>query len=354
METDVDGVIVGFDCHGEVHVAAALTPTGQLKATEAFDASPAGYAAVREWLGSIGPVLAVGVESSGSYGAGLTRSLSTAGMTVIEVNRPHRHVRARRGKNDAIDAEAAARKVLSGEASGAAKNSAGLVEAIRQLSVARDGAVKARTAALGQFGGLWVTAPFALRERMSARKTLKGRAAACLRTRIPSATEVDPERAAKLALRSIARRIAALSEEVQALDEQLAELVRLAAPRTVRQLGLGTHTTAALLMAAGENIDRFGSEAAFAHLCGVAPVPVSSGKTERHRLNWAGNRQANQALHMVAVVRLRYCERSRAYLERRTQEGKSKKAVIRCLKRYIARELFRTLRADLVSLPRRT
>ena len=164
----------------------------------------------------------------------------------------------------------------------------------------------------------------------------------------------DPERAAKLALRSVARRIEDLTEEIRALDKQLAELVTLAAPRTVQQMGLGTHTTAALLVAAGENIDRFNSEAAFAHLCGVAPVPVSSGKTDRHRLNWAGNRQANQALHMVAVVRLRYCSRSRTYLERRTREGKSKKAVIRCLKRYIAREVFRTLRADLASLASRT
>jgi len=348
------GVIVGFDCHSNTHVAAVLDPLGQLLTTEVFHVSAAGYKRIERWLASFGPILAVGIESSGSYGAGLSRALNGAGVRVLEVNRPHRHMRARRGKNDFIDAEAAARMVLSGEAAGAAKESRGLVEAVRQLSVARDGAVKARTAALGQLGDLLITAPARIREQLSSHKTAAGRAAACNRMRIAHGDAQDPGIAAKVALKSVARRISELSNEISRLDVLLQDLVATAAPRTVGRLGLGTNTTAALLVAAGENIDRFSSEAAFARLCGAAPVPASSGNTQRHRLSWSGNRRANQALHMAAVVRLRYCARSRAYLQRRVGEGKTKKEVLRCLKRYIAREVFRTLRADLATLPTRT
>lgn len=135
---------------------------------------------------------------------------------------------------------------------------------------------------------------------------------------------------------------------------ELDRLVATAAPETLSLLGLGTQHTATLLIAAGENIDRFSSEAAFAHLCAAAPIPVSSGRTDRHRLNSAGNRAANRALHMIVIVRLRYCEQTKAYMERRTTEGRTKKEVIRCRKRYVAREIYRTLRADLSTLELRT
>jgi transposase len=328
MTEHLVGVIGGIDCHTDTHTVAALDPLGQLLGTAEFPATSNGYEALLEWLMAFGPIVAAGVESTGSYGAGLARHLTNSKVRVIEINQPHAHTRARRGKSDPIDAEAAARKVLSGQATGAAKDTSGVVEAIRELTVARDGAVKARTAALGQLGDLVVTAPAALREQLACRKTLEGKATLCARLR-PSTAVDHPTRAAKLALRSVARRIHALGEEIAELDTELDALVSAAAPETLSLLGLGTHHTATLLVAAGENIDRFGSEAAFAHLCAAAPIPVSSGRTSRHRLNYAGNRAANRALHMIVIVRLRYCDRTKAYMERRTAEGRTKNEVIR-------------------------
>ncbi|MDE0136481.1 MAG: transposase [Acidimicrobiaceae bacterium] len=265
MPDQQQAVIGGIDCHTDFHVAVALDPLGRILGTEAFPATSAGYRSTRRWLASFGPVAAVGVESTGSYGAALTRFLAGQGCGVIETCQPHAHLRARRGKNDAIDAEAAARKVLSGEATSAAKDTSGIVESIRQLSVARSSAVKARSAAL----------------------------------------------------RSVGRRIAQLGAEADDLEHRLDRLVATAAPTTLQRLGCGTHHTAALLVAAGENIDRLSSEASFAHLCGTAPIPASSGRTSRHRLNYAGNRAANRTLHMIVIARLRYCERTRSYVERR-------------------------------------
>lgn len=348
------GVIGGFDCHSDMHVSAALDPLGRLLGTESFRATGDGYRQALAWLGSFGPIIAVGVESTGSFGAALARSFGEQGLRVIEINQPHPYTKARRGKTDAIDAEAAARKVLSGEATGAAKDTSGIVEAIRHLTVARDGAIKARAAALCQFGDLVVTAPTAVRERLSARKTLEGRAALCARMRPNLSNHTDPATAAKVALGSVACRIVTLTREAAELAAQLNRLVAIAAPITLQQLGLGTQNTAALLIAAGENIERFRSEAAFAHLCAAAPVPASSGRTTRHRLNSSGNRDANRALHMIVIVRLRYCPRTRAYMERRLREGKTKKETIRCLKRYLVREVYRTLRADLGTLITRT
>ena len=344
------GIIGGFDCHSAVHVGAALDSLGRLLGTASFPATPAGYRRALAWIRAFGPVAAVGVESTGSYGAALARVLGDAGERVIEINQPHRHIRARRGKSDTIDAEAAARKVLSGEATGTAKDTGGIVESIRLLSVARDGAVKARKAALCQLGDLLVTAPAAIREQLSMRRSLEGKATVCASFRIRRMEAVDPFIAAKLALRSVARRVLELTREAKALATQLDDLVTRAAPTTRGQLGLGTQNTATLLVAAGENIDRLRSEAAFAHLCAAAPIPASSGRTTRHRLNPNGNRQANRALHMVVIVRLRYCARTRAYLERRVEEGRSKREAIRCLKRYLAREVYRTLREDLRAL----
>ena len=347
-------VIGGIDCHTDFHVAAALDPLGRVLGTDSFPATCAGYDSTYRWLASFGPVAAVGVESTGSYGAALVRSLTEQGCGVIEVNQPHRHLRSRRGKNDSIDAEAAARKVLSGEATAAAKDTSGIVESIRQLSVARNGAVKARTAALCQLGNLLVTAPAALRAQLNGRRTLEGKAAVCARLRPDPDRLADPAQAAKAALRSLGHRIAQLGAEADELEHELGRLVATAAPATMSRLGCGTHHTATLLVAAGENIDRLTNEASFAHLCAAAPIPASSGRTSRHRLNFAGNRAANRALHMIVLVRLRYCERTRSYLDRRVSEGKTKKEAIRCLKRFVAREIYRTLRADLATLKTRT
>lgn len=354
MTHSIPGVIGGFDCHTDTHTAAALDPLGRLLGTETFPASRSGYRQALRWLAGFGPVLVVGIESTGAYGAGLTRHLRSHKVRIVEINQPHAHTRARRGKSDLIDAEAAARKVLSGEATGVVKDTTGIVEAIRQLTVARDGAVKARVAALSQLFGLLITAPAPLREQMTTRRTLDGKATLCARLRPDPANPTDPTTAAKQALRSVARRIKALNDEITDLNGQLERLVTIAAPTTLKQLGVGIRHAATLLVAAGENMDRFHTEAAFAHLCAAAPIPASSGRTTgRHRLNYAGNRQANKALHMIVIVRLRYDEHTRTYMQRRLTEGRTKKEIIRCLKRYVARELYRTLRADLATLPNR-
>lgn len=342
-------VIGGVDCHLDQHQVVAIDQLGRRLGAAELPTTAAGYEALTTWLAGHGPVVAVGVESSGSYGAGLARHLRAAGVMVLEINQPHPHLRHRRGKSDAIDAEAAARKVLAGDVTTLPKDTTGIVESIRQMRAAREGAVKARTAALCQLGDLIVTAPAPVREHLAVRKTLTARARLCARFR-PDPTKLDdPTQAARAALRSIARRIEGLNAEITDLDRQLAILVQRAAPRTLEQLGVGTHHAAQLLVTAGQNIDRLTNEAAFAHLCAADPVPASSGKTQRHRLNPGGDRNANRTLHMIVVVRLRYCPRTRAYLERRVAEGRTKREAMRCLKRYLARELYRTLLADLTS-----
>jgi transposase len=342
-------VIGGVDCHLETHHAVALDQHGRRLGDQEFRATQAGYGDLLGWLQEFGQVAAVGVESTASYGAGLTRVLTAAGVKVVEINQPHRHLRYRRGKTDAIDAEAAARKVLSGEATTLPKDTTGIVESIRQLRLVRASSIKARSAALTQLGELIATAPAELRERLP-RKTLRGQASICARLRADHDRLGEPLQAAKLALRTISQRIVNLDAEIALFDHHLENLVARAAPRTIARLGIGTNHAGQLLVTAGQNIDRLRSAAAFAHLCGAAPVPASSGKTTRHRLNWGGDRQANAALHLIAVVRLRYCARTRAYAERRTAEGRSKREILRCLKRYIAREVFQSLQADLAGL----
>ncbi len=343
-------VIAGVDCHSEFHHAVALDERGHKLDELCFEATGTGCLQAVGWLQGLGVVEAVGVESSGSYGAELSRVLIRAGIRVVEVNRPHPHTRHRRGKSDGIDAEAAARKVLAGDTKVVPKDITGVVEAIRQLKVARDGALKARGAALVQLRDLIITAPSELREALSGRKTLRGRATLCRRLRPDRTRTGEPQEAAKIALRSLAKRIAALDEEIAELDAQLEPLVRTAAPRTVTLFGVGVGHTTQMLVTAGENIRRIRNDAAFAHLCGVDPIPASSGKTVRHRLNPGGDRDANSTLHMIAVVRLRYCARTRAYAARRLEEGLSKREVIRCLKRYIARQIYKALREDLCTL----
>lgn len=344
-------VIGGVDCHLGQHHAVALDSHGRRLGDQAFAATSHGYHALLTWLRQFGDLRAVGVESTASYGAALTRVLREAGVSVLEINQPHRQLRYRRGKTDAIDAEGAARTVLAGQATAVAKDTTGSVEAIRQLRVVRAGAVKARTAALAQLGELITTAPTTLREQLAPYTSLHALAAACARLRPDHTQLAQPLQAVKFALRTLGQRIFALDAEIASFDAHLTTLVRAVAPRTLALRGVGTHTAAQLLVTIGQNVDRIRTDAAFAHLCGVAPIPASSGKTNRHRLNVGGDRQANAALYVIAICRLRYCERTRAYAARRTTEGRSKRDILRCLKRYIAREIFHTLRADLLMLP---
>jgi len=331
-------VTVGVDTHADVHVAAALDQLGRLLGTHAYPTTAAGYAALLRWAGRFGVVERIGIEGTGSDGAGLARWLCARGLAVVEVERPKRQTRRRRGKSDPQDAEAAARAVQAGTATARPKGGTGPVEMIRALQAVRRAAVKARTQAANQLHALVLTAPEELRtrlRRLSAAQLVA--TAAAFRPRRPLTT---PTAATQWALKSVATRSRQLSAEIEALDAHLGQLVATAAPALVAVKGVGTDTAATLLVTAGDNPDRLRSEAAFAHLCGVAPIPASSGRTVRHRLNRGGDRQANRALHLLAVRRMGWDPATRAYTARRIAEGKSTPEILRCLKRYIARELY--------------
>jgi transposase len=341
VNTDRRAVTGGVDTHLDVHVAAALDEIGGLLGVKSFDASSAGQAELLGWLQSFGPVVRVGVEGTGSYGAGLARLLGTAGVEVVEVDRPNRQERRRQGKSDPLDAVEAARAAQSGRASGSAKTRDGNVEAIRALMVAKRSARLTKIRTLNQIRHLGFTAPDELRQRFQgcSRQHLAAEAAA-LRPRLGGNAVIV---ATKTALRILGRRVLALDEEKAALDELLVDLVTATAPGLLGLHGVGVDTAASLLVAAGDNPGRLRSEAAWAHLCGVAPIEASSGKVTRHRLNHGGDRHANSALWGIVITRLRSDPRTQAYMERRLKEGRSKREIIRVLKRYVAREVFHHL-----------
>jgi hypothetical protein len=348
MTTTTIKVTGGVDTHRDTHHAAALDQVGRLLGSREFPTGPAGYQQLLGWLESFGTVSRIGVEGTGCYGAGLTRFLRRRRLRVIEVNRPDRRSRRLRGKSDPLDAESAARRALAGEDRVIPKDTTTIVEAIRVLRIARSGAVKSRTAAYNQLKDLIVTAPDELRQTLRG-KSLPRVAAESARLRPDLTRLADPTHATKLALRSIAVRIAALSSEIAGLDKQLHQLVAVAAPRTLSLLGVGPDHAAQLLITAGGNPERLRSEAAFAALCAASPIPASSGKTNRHRLNPAGDRNANRALYMIIVTRLRYCPDTQAYIKRRIAEGLTKPEAIRCVKRYVARQTYHAVRADLAA-----
>jgi transposase len=333
-------VTVGVDTHKDLHVAAARDQLGRRLGTTMAPATGAGYAELLAWAHSLGEVAAWGVEGTGSYGAGLARFLAAHRQRVLEVNRPDRAARRRRGKSDPVDADAAARTVQAGEATGVPKAQDGVVEMLRALRVARQTAVKARTQAINAIKALLVTAPDELREQLDGLPTtsLIAQAAA-----LDPGMLATPTAAAMLALGGLARRYQHLDAEISLLTSRLDQLTTTAARKLRELLGVGPDSAAALLIATGDNPGRLRSEAAFAALCGASPVEASSGKTVRHRLNRGGDRQANAALHRVVIVRLRWHQPTRDYVARRTAEGKSKKEILRCLKRYVAREVFAVL-----------
>ncbi|GAB3869303.1 IS110 family transposase [Nocardioides maradonensis] len=342
-------IIGGVDTHTATHHAAVIKGNGQMLADAQFPATPAGYSALLTWMQRHGQVDAVGIEGTGAYGAGLARHLHAHGVHVLEVPRPDRRLRRQHGKSDALDAEAAARTVLAGRASGTPKLATGPIEAIRTLRVARVGALKAKTAATNTLMAMVVTAPEPLRSQLRGPSRLQ-LVAACARLRPDASRMADPTQATKAALRSIAVRAHALELEARELKRQLHDLTTQIAPATSAIFGLGPDTVAALLVTNGDNPDRLRSEAAFAHLVGVAPIPASSGKTNRHRLHRGGDRSGNRALHVAVVVRLRYDQRSRDYADRRRGQGLSMPEIIRCQKRYLAREVFTALRADYAAI----
>jgi transposase len=340
MTTIARRITGGVDTHLDVHVAAALDERGALLGVESFATTAAGYRKLLAWLEGFGTLELVGVEGTGSYGAGLTRQLLDHQIAVVEVDRPNRQRRRRKGKSDPQDAVAAARAAQGGDATGSAKTRDGNVEAMRVLRVARSSARSSRTQAINQIRSLISTAPDELRAELrdlSIYKVLTV-ASAYRHTRRRDVTTLT-----KLTLRTLARRALCLEEEVKEIDRLLKSLVAETAPELNAIDGVGTDVASALLVAAGDNPERLKNESTFAKLCGVSPLDASSGKQERHRLNRGGDRQANSALWHIVFTRMVNDPRTRNYIERRMKDGRTKKEAIRCLKRYVVREVFAAL-----------
>lgn len=332
----------GVDTHRDLHVAAALDPTGGVLGTSTFPTTRAGYRALVTWLTGFGPVGAVGVEGTGSYGAALARHLDSEGLAVVEVARPYRQVRRRFGKTDVVDAIAAARAVLSGEATATPKSHDGPVEALRALKLVQRSASKARTQALNQLHALVLTAPDDLRERLRGRSR-SDLLATCAGFWVRAGDDSLPA-VTRLAMRELAQRVQFLDTQVADVRDRMRRITTATAPALVAKHGVGPDTAATLLITAGDNPDRLRHEKSFAALVGTSPIPVNSGQIQhRVRVNRGGDRQANAALWRIAIVRLATDPATRAYLERRQKEGKTKAEAIRCLKRYIAREVFNAL-----------
>lgn len=321
-------------------MAAVLDMVGVVLDSRSFAATGDGYQQLIAWANGYGVLRRAGVEGTGAYGAGLARALRAAGVAVTEVNRPDRATRRRRGKNDAIDAEAAARSLLAGAATATPKTADGPVEALRVLKMAKDSAVKARVQAVNQLKALPVNAEPVLREQLASLTPARLlRACAAL-----DPAEYDGVTAVvAYTLPSLAQRVRRLDAEVRELHRRITDSVRCIAPDLLQVRGVGADSAATLLVVAGDNPDRLTSEASFAALCEVSPVQASSGRIQRHRLNRGVHRQANAALFRAALTDLRWDPQTQAYLRRRTTEGMSKREIIRCLKRYIARAVYKII-----------
>lgn len=330
--------VLGVDTHRDTHTAAVVTSIGQLCGSQEFPTTGKGCRDLLAWARGHGQIRRAGVECTGSYGAALSRMLQAEAIDVFDVNQPDKRARRSRGKTDAVDAEGAARAVISGRASVVAKTGDGPIEALRVLKMVRDSAVRARTQAINQLKAILVTTPPGLRESLHplGTKTLVRRCA--------DLSDPDPHEttgvATVCALRRLAQRILALTAEANDIEKLMTSLIQNHIPELLTRPGVGPDSAAALLILAGDNPDRVKTESSFAALCGVSPVEASSGLTIRRRLNRGGDRRANAALYRIVISRLRWDSRTKAYMERRSAEGKTRREVIRCLKRYVAREIF--------------
>jgi transposase len=340
-------IVIGVDTHKSTHhVAVVDADTAKLLSDQEFPATTAGYRKLLTWVLAFGELVKAGIEGTGSYGAGLHRYLTAQGIPTVEVSRPNRQDRRARGKSDPIDAINAARAVVAETVTGTPKDRDGFVETVRMIRAARRSAVKARRAALQQIHGLLWCAPDDLRAQLSQydRAALVTR---CARLRVSTTAEADASAAARRMLRRLAKRIQLLDDEIAEANDELDAILRDNTPNLLAVNGVGTSAAGQILTTAGENIDRLKSEASLARICGVAPIPASSGATTRHRLHRGGDRDANSAIYLIVINRLRWHEPTKAYVARRTAEGKTKKDIIRCLKRAVVRELYRALQADL-------
>lgn len=345
-------VFAGVDTHKELHVAAVIEASEQVLGTRSFSTTRAGYRAMLAWIAQFGDLARIGVEGTGSYGAGLTRHLAKAGVVVLEVDRPDRSDRRRKGKDDDLDAISAARAALHQRRTVTPKSKDGAVASLQVLRVGRAHAVRERRSALQLMRMTIISAPEELRDqirnltRMQLIRTL-----AAWRPDVSNAT--DPVTAYRVTLKSLARRYLELSDEIADLDELINPIVEALAPQLLQRTGIGIEVAGQMLVTAGGNHDRIKSEAAFAMLCGVAPLPASSGMTQRHRLNRGGDRQANRALHLAVISRLRLDPKTQTYVAKKTAQGHSKLEIIRCLKRYLAREVYYLLNPGQPTTPQR-
>jgi transposase len=339
-------ITVGVDTHADTHTATACDQLGRIIATATFDTTPAGYRRLLAWAKRRGQISSVGIEGTGSYGLGLARFLAAQGVEVREVNRTNRQHRRRRGKSDPADSEAAARTVLAGDTVAIPKDHTGGVEAVRVLTIARRSAVKAKTQAANQVRDLVLTAPDDIRAELRDLRT-PARMRHCARWRPGDPT--NARAATRVAIRRLAQRWMALDAEVKEAEQQIRVLLEELVPTLLAEVGISTMNAAQLVIAAGQNPERLRSEGSFAALCGASPVEASSGKNRRHRINRGGNRNANSALHIAVLIRASRCEETRAYIARRTEEGRSQREIWRCLKRALARRFHRLLVQDLTT-----
>lgn len=332
-------VIGGVDTHKDLHVAAVVDEHNRVLGSQCFPTTRHGYKQMLAWMRSFGQLRRVGVEATGTYGAGLLRYLQNAGVEVLEVTTPDSGDRRKRGKNDDLDAQNAAHAAFAGKRTVTPKTRDGMIESLRVLKACRKTAVAARRVALQMIHNTVVCAPDELRDTL--RKLTRMELIRTLAAWRPDMTDYrNVASAYRIALKSLARRYLELHDEIADLDAMIAAIVDELAPALVTRNSIGHASAAQLLLTAGANSERLHSEASFAALCGVSPVPASSGKITRHRLNRGGDRAANSALHIIAIGRLRTDPRTKSYIAKRIAEGHSKLEAIRCLKRYIAREIF--------------
>lgn len=332
-------VIGGVDTHKDLHVAAVVNEQDLVLGSQSFATTRSGYKQMLTWMRSFGVVRRVGVEATGTYGAGLLRYLQKAGVEVLEVTTPDKADRRKRGKNDDLDAQNAAHAAFTGKRTVTPKSRDGMIEALRVLKACRKTAVAARRVALQMIHSTVVCAPDDLRDQL--RKLTRMELIRTLAAWRPDMTNYrNVVSAYRITLRSLGRRYLELHDEIADLDRMIIAIVDELVPNLVARNSIGYESAAQLLLTAGANSERLHSEASFAALCGVSPVPASSGKTTRHRLNRGGDRAANSALHIIAISRLRTDPKTKTYVAKRIAEGHSKLEAIRCIKRYIAREVF--------------
>jgi len=333
----VQGLVVGVDTHKDRHSAALVDELGGVRSAIDVGANRAGYQGLLRWAKCESSTRIWVVEGTGSYGAGLAAFLSAEGEVVFEGDRPQRRKRGAAGKSDQLDAIKVAREALA-RPHHAVPRQRGQREAMRVLLSTRQGAVNAYKQGLNQLYALVVSAPEPTRERLI---QLKGERLIKACTRVRSSGELE-SRVTAATLRQIARRLNLLRAEADDYERQLTGLIHSIAPELLAEPGVGPITAAQLLIS-WSHAGRIRNEGAFAAMAGVAPVPASSGRVVRHRLNHLGDRQLNRALHVVALCRSSFHRPTRDYIARRTAEGKSAREIRRCIKRYLARRFFHLL-----------